>query len=94
MVLYIYFFIQLPSELLRHILLDVVNEEGDGAFLHLFQCGKKSTMWDQGLEGTDSGLSNPSWGRLEVLPRAQIEQAKMISFIASICCYGNSEKPE
>ncbi len=38
MVLYIYisiYIIQLPSELLRHILLDVVYEEGDGAFLTL-----------------------------------------------------------
>ncbi len=33
-------------------------------------------MWDQGLEGTDSGWSNPSGGRLEVLPVAQTEQAK------------------
>ncbi len=33
-------------------------------------------MWDQGLEGTGSGWSNPSGGRLEVLPVAQTEQAK------------------
>ncbi len=37
---------------------------------------KSSAMWDQGLEGTDSGWSNPSGGRLEVLPVAQTEQAK------------------
>ncbi len=37
---------------------------------------KSSAMWDQGLEGTDSGWSNSSGGRLEVLPRAQSEQAK------------------
>ncbi len=37
---------------------------------------KSSAMWDQGLEGTDSGWSSPSGGRLEVLPRAQTEQAK------------------
>ncbi len=32
-------------------------------------------MWDQGLEGTGSGWSSPSGGRLEVLPMAQNEQA-------------------
>ncbi len=42
---------------------------------------KSSAIWDQGLEGTDSGWSNPSGGRLEVLPRAQTEQAKTNSRI-------------
>ncbi len=36
---------------------------------------KSSEMWDQGLEGTGSGWSSPSGGRLEVLPMAQTEQA-------------------
>ncbi len=43
---------------------------------------KSSAIWDQGLEGTDSGWSNPSGGRLEVLPRAQTEQAKTNSRIS------------
>ncbi len=37
---------------------------------------KSSAMWDQGLEGTDSGRSNPSGGRLDVLLVAQTEQAR------------------
>ncbi len=44
---------------------------------------KSSAIWDQGLEGTDSGWSNPSGGRLEVLtPAAQTEQAKTNSRIS------------
>ncbi len=37
---------------------------------------KSSAIWDQGLEGTDSGWSNPSGGRLEVLPRARLSRPK------------------
>ncbi len=37
---------------------------------------KSSEMWDQGLDGTDSGWRSPAEGRLEVLETAQTEQAK------------------
>ncbi len=37
---------------------------------------KSSEMWDQGLDGTDSGWRSPAEGRLEVLEMAQTEQAK------------------
>ncbi len=43
---------------------------------------KSSATWDQGLEGTDSGRSNPSGGRLDVLLVAQTEQARTKSWIS------------